>query len=299
MAARYELGINFVYLLFLLLPGFVAVKAYLRANRRLDDLPRIDKVVFSVAGGLGSLAVLLILYRISPEFVQWALEQPWPTLESRPRFSHWFTDSTSVRVSTVERLPVLTLIIAIGVQTVLAAILGSLLGTLVSLFGRSPKQSKADLEQPWEAAFQSSKQGDRVTIITKGGMEIRGVIHRIGSPSENYDLLLRRSFEVVRVGNVVVDRRPLANVTYHHYEDVSQIHFHDSPGIEEFSPPGRFALILLNLLLSTHKFARGATTRWTIVKRRISGVFDRSNERRDKTGERMTEDTDRDSARKR
>lgn len=249
MAVGSEFGLNFVYLLFLLLPGFVAVKAFLRANRRLDDLSRLDKIVCSIAGGLGSLAVLLVLYRIGPELTRWTITQPWPAINSSPELFIWFRESPGVDIASVGDMTVLALVVAIGTQTAIAATLGGLLGALVSILSREPKQSKADLEQPWDAAFQSSKQGDRVTVITRNGTEINGVVHRIGSPSENYDLLLRRSREIVRVGNSVSDERRLANVTYHHHDDISRIYFHDSPGIEELEPPGRLFLLWREVFL--------------------------------------------------
>jgi hypothetical protein len=70
-----------------------------------------------------------------------------------------------------------------------------------------------------------------VEVITKNGQEIHGRLDRIGSPSEDNDLLL---FAAKRKMSEE-DYKPLGE-TYHHYRDISQVRF---PEMEPSQPDKR------------------------------------------------------------
>ncbi|GAB3676819.1 hypothetical protein GCM10028856_35430 [Halopiger thermotolerans] len=92
------------------------------------------------------------------------------------------------------------------------------------LFDEQHKK-KRDLDQPWETAIQQASRTDLVNIVTVDGKEIKGYIEQVGSPSENYDLLLSGSKEISRNQLGEVEERSLEGITYHHHQDISRIEF--------------------------------------------------------------------------
>lgn len=91
-------------------------------------------------------------------------------------------------------------------------------------YGSGIEQTRVELTQPWEVAFEESNKGDKVRIITAQGREIEGLIEQMGSPSENYDLLLSDPKELTR-SSTDVTRRDIGQTTYHHFQDISRIEF--------------------------------------------------------------------------
>lgn len=73
------------------------------------------------------------------------------------------------------------------------------------------------------------RENDQATVITTDGEEIRGMVYRIGSPSQDYDILLKDPEKVLRGRgtDTEVDTRGLGAYTYHQSQDISRIQFPD------------------------------------------------------------------------
>lgn len=216
--------LNIIFLIFLLVPGYLMLRGYQRARVRLDTLPRLDKILTTVTGGVFTLAIMLILYRFGA--LGWLVNSWYSILETgalaQPDFN--YDPSNSIGLSDLRSQSIIALLGFMAVQSIIGFLFGWAIGRVAFYNPRTHRQSKTDLEQPWEHAVRKSAIGDPITVITRQGREIKGVLYRIGSPSKKYDLLLAISSEVIREDEEVVDTRPLG-VTYHHFDDISQIQF--------------------------------------------------------------------------
>lgn len=219
---------NFLFLLFLLVPGYLSLRGYLSATIQLDTVSRLDKILTAVIGGIVTFAIMIILYRFGVlQFIVNVWYGFWS--EELTTVNIGYNSANTITVSNVRNTSALGLVGFITAQSILAYSISYLLGTIAHIRSSKPQKSDKDIQQPWETAFRQSALGDRVTVITIDGNEIRGKIYRIGSPSEDYDLLLSAAERVVRGG----DHEPLG-MTYHHHKDISQVRF---PDIKP-DPPG-------------------------------------------------------------
>lgn len=237
MASGSIFGLNFLLLLFLLIPGYLGLRGYLKASVQLDTTSRIDKLLLGILGGIVSGSVMLLLnrfgvlsYLIEYWYALWTNQQVTATIGFHSRYAI-STDS----VNSFNALAVLGFVTG---QSIIAYIAGYLYGTFVHVRSEEPQRSDKDLEQPWETALRQSALGDRVTVITKNGSEVEGELYRIGSPSEDYDLLLSAAERIIEDESNI----PLG-VTYHHYRDVSQVQF---PQIKPFPPSEEGNLLVRN-----------------------------------------------------
>jgi len=237
---RTGLGLNFLYLLFLLIPGYVALKAYLRAKVALDDMTRLDKIIGLALGGFTSLIVLILGYRLS-------LGQGGYRLLTTGSGSLIQWRSNGVSISSVATLSVLQMSVFILSQSVVAALLGYWYGKTTRVLD-SVEQSRHDLRQPWEMAFYGIQRGDELTVVTSQDREIKGAVLQAGSPSMNYDLLLSDPEEIYRdERGKIVHQRDLGQYSYHHYQDVSRIDINKDLLPEETPPTGT---VLRSILVS-------------------------------------------------
>ena len=222
MASGNPFGFNVFYLLFLLVPGYAALRAYLRASVQLDSMSRLDKILSVAIGGGFSLIIMLVLNRFG--VLNWVVIKwydIWPAGYSiqttqpiiYPRFEY------AITADEVNSHTALSLMGFIIIQSLVGYISGYVYGTKQYIASPEP-QRMHDLEQPWEIAVRNTKYGEKVVVITKNNEEITGKIERIGSPSEDYDLLLFAAERATASG----EPEPLG-MTYHHYRDISRVQF--------------------------------------------------------------------------
>jgi hypothetical protein len=220
MQSATGLGGHLVFFLFLLIPGYVLLRAYLWANIALDDIGRLDKLVYMTVGGFVTIVIVAILRRMG--FSGWL----W-TVVLGQHFPDWLALSVSeLSIRTVSRLSIVESFTLVSSQSVVGIVSGTLYGLLKYVFFDDHRQKRRDLEQPWDMVFHETKVGNEVTVVTAQNREIEGILEQIGSPSKDYDLLISNPKEVIRDGSAsVVDKRSLGNTSYHHYQDISRIEF--------------------------------------------------------------------------
>lgn len=228
-----SLGVSIAFLFFLLVPGITALKTGHRSSAQLDDLSRIDKLSFAVmAGGISLLSVLYIL-----NFDCWnsniisAVTHPFSIdVGNWGEEGIWCSGGSSITIQKLESLPLFVIGGLVVFQTVLAGGAGYVIGLSWNKLSNGPVRREKDIEQPWEhASRKTTREEDTGTVITTSGEEVRGTIHRIGAPSKDYDVLLKGPKKVYRDDNTdeETDTRRLGVFSYHHYRDISQIHFPD------------------------------------------------------------------------
>lgn len=216
MANGSPFGVNFLYLVFILVPGYASLRGYLGATVQLDTVSRFDKLLLSAVGGTLTLAVSLAGYRTG--LVEWT----WQRL-SAPPGNAASIGSDPLPVSIASSTSVSATVASVVGLSSLGYVLGYTCGTAVHVWnGR--ERSEQDLEQPWETVVKQSVPMDEVVVVTREGERIRGRLYRIGSPSEDYDLLL---FGAER--NTGDETIPIG-MSYHHYRDVARVQF---PGMQQ------------------------------------------------------------------
>lgn len=240
-----KVSINIVTLLFLLIPGLFGMKAFLQAYIKLDDLSRFDKL--AVIMTIGSFALA-----IPPLALNWDC---WSTHAGRA-FSRIRSLNLSVQsvpdtwcsggvltfgdVMTTEQLsqiPLFVIILFLAIHTAFVSSISYTTGWIINKVGNGPLRESKYIEQPWEyASKKTARESDSATVITTENEEIRGTIHRIGSPSQDYDILLKDPEKVIRdeQTDTEVDTRDLGAFTYHHYRDISRIRFPNLDTYEEY-----------------------------------------------------------------
>lgn len=228
-----SLGLSIAFLFFLLIPGIAALKIGHRSSAQLDDLSRIDKLSLAVmAGGISLLITLYVLnfdcwnqnivyagtHLFSIDVSDWGNQ------------GAWCSDGSAITIQTLESLPLFVIGGLVAFQTALSAVAGYVIGWSWNKYSNGPVRREKDIEQPWEhASRKTTREKDTATVITTSGEEIRGTIHRIGAPSKDYDVLLKGPKKVYRdeIRDEEKNARRLGVFSYHHYRDISQIHFPD------------------------------------------------------------------------
>lgn len=220
MQSATSLGGHLVFFLFLLIPGYVSLRAYLWANIALDDIGRLDKLIYMTVGGFVTIVAVAILRRMG--FSEWL----WAAILSG-YLPDWLALSISeLGIRTVSNLSIVESFTLVSSQSIVGSISGALYGSMKYIFFDDHRQKRRDLEQPWDTVFHETKVGNKVTVVTAQNREIEGILEQIGSPSEEYDLLISNPEEVFRDGSYPEpDRHSLGNTTYHHYQDISRIEF--------------------------------------------------------------------------
>jgi hypothetical protein len=222
------LGISLGALFFLLIPGLAGLKTFLRTYVRLDDLSRVDKLALAGVLGGGTLGIVLL-------FLNWEcwstrLPELFSTIQT-VELTRWGTDGywcdgqTTVKLTTIQSLPIVVLIGMVGTQSVIAAVGGGLVGWYLNRIEDGPSRESKYIEQPWEFISKNTfREEESAIVITVQGDEIEGTVHRLGTPSEDYDILLKSPTKVLRDQNDnIIKRRELGDYSYHHYQDISQV----------------------------------------------------------------------------
>lgn len=240
-----KVSLNVVTLLFLLIPGLFGMKAFFHSFVRLDNLSRFDKL--AVITTIGSFALVIpplalnwecwmnhakevVLLRSVPETAELTQPNMWCA-------GNVITFENMMTSEQLARVPIVLVIFFLGVHTIFVSSLSYAVGWGLNKLGDSPPREPKYIEQPWEyASKKTARESDRATVITTESEEIRGTIHRIGSPSEDYDILLKDPEKVIRDDRTdnKVDTRDLGAYTYHHYRDISRIRFPDLDTYDDF-----------------------------------------------------------------
>lgn len=233
-----RVSFNVVTVLFVLVPGLIGMKAFFHAYVRLDNLSRFDKLAVIITIGSFALVVppLVLNWNCWTNHAVGFLSSPHvPNSNSLTAPDSWCSENVitfgnMMTSQQLARVPLVVLITFLGVHTVFVGSVMYATGWILNKRGEGPPRETKDIEQPWEyASKKTARESDRATVITTENEEIRGTVHRIGSPSEDYDILLQDSEKVIRDGQTdsEVDTRSLGAYTYHHYRDISRIRFPD------------------------------------------------------------------------
>jgi len=218
------LGASLTLLFFLLVPGYISLKTYLRARYREDDFETFDKWLYSAMFGVVSLFGLALLYRLNPlaPIIAWTT----PSLKLEWGMSVFL--ERELLLNELTETSVLGFILAISNPTAIGSATAHIVGTYLAERSDDTR-SEYDLKQPWETALEGVDRGDLLRVITCGGRQIEGQLHQSGSTEGNYDLLLRKPTEVT-YENGQKTEKPLygdhtTDVMYFRHRDISHIQF--------------------------------------------------------------------------
>ncbi|WP_336001462.1 hypothetical protein [Halorientalis halophila] len=218
---------NILSVLFLLVPGYSALRGYLNSTVQLDTNSRIDKLIIGITGGLITLALMLIAHRFGilaflGDFVEGIVA------DKSSIASIGYSEDYEVSLSTTPEISALAIILFILIQSLIGYVGAYMLGTVIYLKQDKTRKIEKNLSQPWDTAVEKARLDEEVTVITKNETKIKGKLYRIGSPSKNFDVLLKAAEK--HYDDESKDPDPLG-VTYHHYEDISQVRLEDiEPG---------------------------------------------------------------------
>jgi len=243
------------YLAFILIPGYVTLQGYLAGNVKLDDLPRTDKILKMVLGGIIVLMISVTVHRLNlPEIAGWILE----SISAGYLVSWNVVFNPAVQLAPPTGLSVLYAFCILFSQSVIGWPLGWYIGRR-STDANGNRQSYRVLKQPWDEVTTHAAPGDEVTVVTTQNREITGEVEQLGSPSESYDILLAEPEEVYRESNGDIHtRRELGAHSYHHYRDISHIEFEDEFDKEQ-PPPWKHAPWKTSIKLGKQRLKRGRT----------------------------------------
>jgi len=195
-----SLGRQLVFFLFLLVPGYLAVRAYYWANVALENDARVNRLVLMAIGGFVSLAVVALWRQLIPTVRVAPLAFLTP---------EWLVVDGVLSVQTISRLSVLESVNLIVSQAVVALIVGYSWGTLKYVTYDQRQPNHADLERPWEQVVDRAAKGDPIEIVTTDGQRIVGRVEALGSPTRDYDVL-------------VADARPVGGHANHQHDEVDE-----------------------------------------------------------------------------
>jgi len=255
MASGSPLALNLVLLLFFLMPGYLLLRGYLDATVQLDSLSRLDKIVWTVGGGVFVLIMMLVANRFG---VLRYLSDFW-TCYFEPnctRTSLGYDATRAVKVGNAGDFSSLAILGFVVLESGFGYVSGYLLGTGKRIKSNNPQNAREDLEQPWEVAIQQSDRGDEISVVTINEMEVKGKLYRAGSPSEDSTILLYSAEEIKEEE----ENKPIGT-SYHHHRDISQVRF---PRVKRKGPGPEKNWILRQ---------KNRLVRWHRHKKRIEWEF--------------------------
>lgn len=194
------------------------VYSYFWANIAIDDTSRLNKLILMAIGGFGTLVLVSIGRHLPFE------------MHTVVPFPDWVMIQGTLSIETISNLAVPEAANLILSQSLVGVLLGACVGSFKYIFFDVDKPRRQDLEQPWEYVNGQISRGSEVTVITTGNERIHGMVERIGSPSEDYDLLLGNPIEVMSHetnGSREESGEPFGEMSYHHHQDIARIHLHE------------------------------------------------------------------------
>lgn len=250
MQTGVSLGRQLVFFLFLLIPGYLFVKAYYWSNIAKEENSRVGKLVLMAMAGVASLVFVSIWRQFVPEpqfcvFVRWletfvarsevsirsivaslVLASSWwkfipvfPVCGLETLVPEAFVIKRKLSVKSISGLTVLQSANLIVSQATVGILIGFTLGTLEYVVYDQRQPEHKDMDEPWEILVDETKRQGAVEIVTTSGDRIEGRLKSIGSPSEKYDVLVS---DPVRVCDDEEDD-PLGEMSYHHHDDICQV----------------------------------------------------------------------------
>lgn len=171
------------------------------AERKVNTLNRFDKLGYVLAGGVFSLLALLTVIEL---FLEYSIK--WQAVGSRP-IKHQ--------------------LVAVSLQSILAAGSGYIWGR-IKYHQNPPRKAKTwdDREQPWDYVIDKIRQ-EEVTIITKSGEEIQGVVSRFGSGNSVGDIAVGSPTRIERQHGQIQKEYQSGNEALISKDDIAQIHYED------------------------------------------------------------------------
>lgn len=160
------LNIGPLYLLYLILPGLVFVKAFLQSQYKPDTLDNYDRVGYALAGSTVSLLVILLLYK----------------------FCFYSGPEGELTANNIVSEPLVVLLSGVVAQCVIAAMFGAIVGG-VKRWNEDVPRNFSDREQPWEYTSDEIRD-EEVQIVLKDGSEVEGIVARYGLGAENGSVVL-------------------------------------------------------------------------------------------------------------
>ncbi|MFB6186574.1 MAG: hypothetical protein ABEI86_06880 [Halobacteriaceae archaeon] len=210
-------GISLVFFLFLLIPGYAAVRSYLWANIALDDTTRLTKLVLMSFGGFASLALVSFFREI--ELFALSTQQNSGLISA-------FTFDKPLTLTTVSSLSILESTALILAQSMIAIFGGVLVGALRIVVIDGEQVDRQQIIQPWEELSNQVRTGDELTVVTHGGEKVTGKLKQIGNPPREHDLILTNP-ERTYIDSYNHSTSPrtdsIGELSYHHEQDISRV----------------------------------------------------------------------------
>ncbi|QIB79067.1 hypothetical protein G3A49_13360 [Haloferax volcanii] len=213
-------GTRLVFFLFLLIPGYAAVRSYLWANIALDDTTRLTKLVLMSIGGFASLAIVSVIRKL------WG----WDVASYHDsELLRALTINEELTLSVVSNLSVLESTALIVSQSLIAIVGGVLVGASRVVLIDAERDDRQQLQQPWEELYNQIRIGDELTVITHSGEKITGNLKQIGNPPREHDLILtnpKKAFIDTYDHSENDKAGPMGELSYHHQQDISRVIAH-------------------------------------------------------------------------
>ncbi|RLM83529.1 hypothetical protein D3D02_17815 [Halobellus sp. Atlit-38R] len=200
------------FFLFLLIPGYAGVRAYLWANIAVDDATRLTKLVWMTIGGFGSIVVVAVFREAG--------------LQLSLSLASGIAIPGELTVQSVGNLSILQAANLIGSQVAIALFGGLLVGSSRYILIDADGTRRRDLTQPWDEIFNHISRGDEITIVSHSGEKITGTLEQMGNSNGDRDIVLSdpRKTYIDGQNNPENERfTELGRLSYHHTQDISRI----------------------------------------------------------------------------
>lgn len=226
-----SLGRQLFFFLFLLVPGYFAVRAYYWANVALENNDRVNRLVSMAVGGFLSLAAVAFWRELAPTV------RIGPLAFLSPE---WLVVDGALAVRTVSELTILESVNLIVSQITVAVLGGYFLGTAKYVWYDQRKQTHSRLEHPW-TQLTDEIPNEPIVIVSNDGTHTRGRPIAVGSEEQDYDIMLVASGtddDTTTAGLPPAgstDDSPLARgaISYHQYDDISRVILPESVDITD------------------------------------------------------------------
>jgi len=205
-----------VFFLYLLIPGYVAFRAYIWGNVAIDRTSRLTKLILMVIGGFLSLALTAAArHTFLPELIQiLPLLGPYPEVAI----------SGKISVQSISNLSILQSTNLILSQSAIGVVGGSVCGALRYAVIDQNNPSRKYLDQPWDELIEQVSYKDPITVVTRDGRKVTGEFEQIGNSPDDKDLLIRNPKQL---DGKLEEASKIGEISYHSYQDISRIVVYD------------------------------------------------------------------------
>lgn len=200
-------GLSTLLIVYLVLPGLCFTKAYIIGIRKADMLDQWDKIGYVLAGSVLSGLILIAFYTEG-------------------------MGKGPVTADYLEGVTMYAFLSGVGLQSLIAALLGILLGESKYCFSEDEFRTFNDREQPWQYTAAEIRE-KQVLITTDSGNEIEGIVARYRSGDRGGSLVLSPVSPSHR--HVLRQGSDESNAAYIDRSDISQVHYIDDEEKDEYS----------------------------------------------------------------